>query len=203
MFTTNSQIVQQKYGAYPSAHASLQLWRLRRVASLPSGGDLLSLRGGKHRAEATAHAPSGRPHPHAATSKVTHRAVDRSVQRGYLEHSAVNSPGRVLVTPGATTVLSQLNPRNRLCDPPRAAASVARRVGGPSPRAGCASAAGLGRASAAGWRGGAFCAVIRGFDFPCQTSRGSTSPDSTQESAPGRFTAHPASRQQELSQVTF
>lgn len=132
MFTTNSQIVQQKYGAYPSAHASLQLWRLRRVASLPSGGDLRSLRGGKHRAEATAHAPSGRPHPHAATSKVTHRAVDRSVQRGYLEHSAVNSPGRVLVTPGATTVLSQLNSRNRLCDPPRAAASVARRVGGPA-----------------------------------------------------------------------
>lgn len=54
------------------------------------------------------------------------------MQRGYLEHSAVNSPGRVLVTPGATTVLSQLNPRNRLCDPPRAAASVARRVGGPA-----------------------------------------------------------------------
>lgn len=158
MFTTNSQIVQQKYGACPSAHASLLLGRLRRVAPLRSGGDLRSLRGEEHLAEATAHAPSGQPHPLAAASKVTHRAVDRSVRRRCREHSAVTSSGRVLVSPGTTTVLSQLNPRNLLCDPPRAAASVARPVGGPSQRAGCASGAGR--------RGGAFCAVISGFRFP-------------------------------------
>lgn len=173
MITTNSQIVQRKYGACPSAHASFLLWRLRRVASFQGGGDLRSLRGGKHPAEAIAHAPSGQPHPHGATSKVTHRVVDRSVQRGCLEHSAVNCSGRVLASPGTTTMPFQLNPRNLLCDPPKAAASVARPFGAPSQkepvvRRPPSSAV----RSAAGWCGGAFYAVISGFRLPVSDEPG-------------------------------
>lgn len=160
-------------GACPSAHASLLLSRLQRVVPLRSRGDLRSLRGGKHPAEATAHAPSGQPHPHGATSKVTHRVVQRSVQRGCLEHSAVNSSGRVLASPRTTTMLSQLNSRNLLWDPPRAAASVARPFGArsqkePLVRRPPSSAV----RSAAGRCRGAFFAVISGFRLPVSDEPG-------------------------------
>lgn len=79
----------------------------------------------EHPAEATAHAPSGQPHPSDTTSKVTDWLADHTVQLFTTQRRKGNSVvrGEGLASPGVTMMLSQQKPGNLLCDQLRAAVS--------------------------------------------------------------------------------